>query len=110
MESLTQEGIRGIGSQGTYKDTYIMVFKQEGVNFIIYDYIWVKRETIKEPSIKLDDITKKRLICLGLRGEVPEESKQQIVEYYLYMLLQQRLKGITIALRVMKLTVIFKKE
>lgn len=80
VESLTQEGIRGIGSQGTYKDTYIMVFKQEGVNFIIYDYIWVKRETIKEPSIKLDDITKKRLICLGLRGEVPEESKQQIVE------------------------------
>ncbi len=78
--SMIQEGPRGINAYGTYKDTYQMVIEQQGLKFIINDYVLIKRELIKEPQFELDSSIIKRLAALGLRGIISEESKEAIKE------------------------------
>ena len=78
--SMIQEGPRGTNAYGTYKDTYQMVIEQQGLKFIINDYVLIKRELIKEPQFELDSSIIKRLAALGLRGTISEESKEAIKE------------------------------
>lgn len=78
--SMIQEGPRGTNAYGTYKDTYQMVIEQQGLKFIINDYVLIKRELIKEPQFELDSSIIKRLAALGLRGIISEESKEAIKE------------------------------
>lgn len=78
--SMIQEGPRGTNAYGTYKDTYQMVIEQQGLKFIINDYVLIKRELIKEPQFELDSSIIKRLAALGLRGTISEESKEDIKE------------------------------
>lgn len=78
VETYRQEGPKGVGSLGTYKDTYYMSIEQVGTKFVISDSVLMSRMMEKEPAINNDDLIIKRLVALNLAGVVPEEAKPEI--------------------------------
>ena len=78
VETYRQEGPKGVGSLGTYKDTYYMSIEQVGTKFVISDSVLMNRMMEKEPAINNDDLIIKRLVALNLAGPVTEESKPEI--------------------------------
>lgn len=79
VETIVQEGVKGLNTFGVFKDKYYVVIKQLGDKFVVNDLVLMARSMVKEPSISPDSSIKKRLIALNLAGEVSEKAKDEIV-------------------------------
>lgn len=78
VETIRQEGPKGMGRYATYRDKSYVAVEQVGDRFIITDTVCMFRNITKQPPIDPDNSIVKRLVALNLAGEVPEESKGEI--------------------------------
>lgn len=75
IESFRQEGAESADVYASYKDTVYAVIEQSGSKFIITDWMIMNRQLVTEPDISPDEATAKRIVALGLTGEVGEIEK-----------------------------------
>lgn len=78
VETLKQEGPKGVDSYGTYMDTYYICIEQSGTDFVITDSLLRLRTLNKEPQLKLDSSITKRLVALNLAGDIKDSQKTGI--------------------------------
>ena len=78
VETIRQEGPKGVDTYGTFRDKTYVTVEQIGNEFIITDSICMIRKMTKEPSINPDSSVTKRLVALNLAGVIPDESKKSI--------------------------------
>lgn len=76
IESYRQEGAESADAYPSYKDTIYAVVEQSGSDFIITDWMTMQRQLMTEPDIDPDKATAKRVVALGLTGEVSDETKE----------------------------------
>lgn len=80
VETYREEGPKTPDVYATYKDKVYMVIQQSGSEFIITDYMIMNRQMVSEPDITPDDTIAKRVIALGLTGEVNDSTKASVEE------------------------------
>lgn len=80
IESYKQEGAKSSDSYPSYKDTVYAVIEQSGSEFIITDWMIMQRQLMTEPDIDPDKSTAKRIVALGLTGDVSEENKEEALK------------------------------
>ena len=80
VETIRQEGSKGVDSYGTYRDKNYVSIKQVNEDFVITDIVTMQRRMITEPSIRPDSAVTKRLIALNLSGEVGDTAKEGVVK------------------------------
>ena len=78
IETTRIEGSKAAESYATYRDKYFIVIQQKGKEFVITDTLRTSRTLVDEPSIEPDSATEKRLVALGLAGEVQETEKEAL--------------------------------
>lgn len=78
IESLRQEGAESSDLYATYKDTIYAVIEQRESKFVITDWMIMNRTLINEPDINPDSATAKRIVSLGLTGEVSDITKTDV--------------------------------
>lgn len=76
IESYRQEGAESADLYASYKDTIYAVIKQKGSEFVITDWMTMKRQLVGEPDINPDSAAAKRVVALGLTGAVSDEAKE----------------------------------
>ena len=75
IESYVQEGDETADLYASYKDQVYAVIQQEGSQFVITDWMIRNRQLYTEPDIDPDAATAKRVVSLGLTGEVTDVAK-----------------------------------
>lgn len=78
LETYRQEGPKSADVYGNYKDKVYAVIEQNGSEFVITDYMTMSRQLVTEPEIRPDDATAKRVVSLGLTGEISDDTKQSV--------------------------------
>lgn len=78
IERYRTEGAKSADVYASYKDTINAVIEQDGDQFVITDWIVMDRQLVTEPDINPDSETAKRIVSLGLTGEVSEENKTAV--------------------------------
>lgn len=77
--STTREiGAKGGVDSGKYKFTGYAVMTMLGTEFVITDYVYTQMQTIREPSVNLDDTIIKQLASLNLAGDIDAETQSNI--------------------------------
>lgn len=79
VETYRQEGAKSADLYASYKDTVYVVIEQDGSQYKVTDWMIMNRQLEVEPDINPDAATAKRVVALGLTGEVPETAKTEIV-------------------------------
>lgn len=80
VETVKQEGARDVDCYGTYREKSFVTIKQVDNYFLITDWFTYTRQVQKEPEINPDSATEKRIVALGLSGEVSDDSKKHVNE------------------------------
>lgn len=83
IESYRQEGAAQVAGEdlyASYKDIVYATIEQKGDEFIFTDWTTVRRQLMTEPDISPDKATAKRVVALGLTGEVSEETKESATQ------------------------------
>ena len=76
IESYRTEGAKSADLYPSYKDQVYAVIEQEGSKFVISDWMIMDRNLQVEPDIDPHKSTEKRIVSLGLTGEVSDETKE----------------------------------
>ena len=76
VETQVQEGPKGVDVYGTYRDVSYVVIEQRNQEFVITDWLVLNRKMQIEPDINPYSAITKRLVALGLAGEVTEPMKE----------------------------------
>lgn len=78
IESYRNEGSEYSDLYASYKDIIYAVIEQQGSEFVITDWMPMSRTLVTEPDINPDAATSKRIVSLGLTGEVSDVSKEAV--------------------------------
>lgn len=80
IETTRIEGAKSADVYGQYRDKYYLYIEQVGDKFYINDMIRFSREIVDEPQLVLDSAETKRVVSLGLSGEVSDDTKGSVNE------------------------------
>ena len=80
IETTRIEGAKSADVYGQYRDRYYLYIEQVGDKFYINDMIRFSREIVDEPQLVLDSAETKRVVSLGLSGEVNDATKGSVNE------------------------------
>ena len=79
VKTVISVGAKGGVDTGEYLYTGYMVMSQIGsTEFVITDYVYTKMQTMREPSVNIDDTITRQLASLNLSGEVSETTKSKV--------------------------------
>ena len=71
-------GAKGGVDVGRYRYDGYAVMSQIGTDFVLTDYLYTQMQTVREPSVNLDDTIIRQLASLNLAGEVDETTQESI--------------------------------
>lgn len=82
FSAIRQDSPNGLLSLGVYTDSGYMVMQQnaQDSSFRLTDYIITESTVEREPNLITDSVIQKRLVSLGLAGEVADKDKSAIKE------------------------------
>ena len=80
VETYRQEGAKSADVYGSYKDKVYMVIQQSEEKFVITDYMVMSRQLIEVPDINPDSAVSKRIVALGLAGDVSDTVKTNVTD------------------------------
>lgn len=72
-------GAKGGVDSGRYVyDGYAVMSQMRSTEFVITDYVYTQMQTVREPSVNLDDTIIRQLASLNLSGEIDDKTKASI--------------------------------
>lgn len=78
FHTVKEIGAKGRADYGKYRLDGYFVMTQEDLDFKMTDYLYTQVQTLREPSVSVDDTITLQLASLNLSGEITSDTKKDI--------------------------------